>query len=196
MNSLLIENWRSYIIGVDREEKRRARLQEAIDTANPKIVQILQKEVEETAAILRQLFALNKQIGEYYNKAPEKNERNAQTLEQKLVAQVFKPFEDKEEKLEALVDQTADMEPIDLEKYTQALDTWSDHIETMPEVLKKLFAVAQKNGIQLSKPYVKMLHDAIEQDLEFAKQNLKNAMQGLEAAKQGKIGSAALGVRR
>jgi hypothetical protein len=66
----------------------------------------------------------------------------------------------------------------------------------MPEVLKKLFAVAQKNGVQISKPYMKMVHDAIKQDLESAKQNLKNAMQGLEAAKQGKIGSAALGVRR
>jgi len=196
VNSLLIENWRSYIADVDREEKRRVRLQEAIDTANPKIVQILQKEVEETAAILRQLFALNKQVGEYYNEAPEKNERNAQALEQKLVDQVFKPFEDKEEKLEALVDQAADMEPLDLEKFTQVMAAWNDHLETMPEVLKKLFAVAQKNGIQMSKPYMKMVHDAIKQDLEFTKQNLKNAMQGLEAAKQGKVGSAALGMRR
>ena len=49
MKKILIENWRSYMAEVEREEKRITRLQEAIAAVDPKIVQILQKEVEETA---------------------------------------------------------------------------------------------------------------------------------------------------
>ena len=54
-----------------RQQKRVMRLQEAIAAADPKIVQILQKEVEETAAILRKLFALNKKVQAVAANAPD-----------------------------------------------------------------------------------------------------------------------------
>ena len=172
---LLFENWREYL----NEQEF------------PEIVQIFEKEVEEAAALVRELFALNKQLGEYYKKAPEKNEREASAVELQLIDKVMKPFEDKEEELEALVDAAADLEPPDPEKFIKAIGSWNDHVETIGVHLRKVFTTAQENGVQISKPYVKFLHDNVKSDLEFARQSLKNVMQDLEAAKQGNIGTAA-----
>ena len=198
MKKLLIENWRSYMSEIEREEKRIMRLQEAITAADPKIIQILQKEVEETAAILRNLFALNKKVQAAAAKAPDDYPGSSKEsqMQEKLWDQIFKPWDEEEERLDQLSDAALDEEPMDIEKVSKTMDAWSDHYDQFGPLLQKLFSVAEKNGFKLDKTHMSFIAKNLAQDLKDAQQNLKIAMQGLKAAQAGNAGSAAAGLRR
>ena len=184
MKKLLIENWRSYMAEIEREEKRIMRLQEAIAAADPKIVQILQKEVEETAAILRMLFDLNKKVQALTANAPDDYPGSSKEsqMQNKLWDQVFKPWDEEEERLDKLSDAALDEEPMDVEKVAQTMDAYSNHYLKFGPLLQQLFSAAEKNGFKLDKAHMNFIAKSLAQDLKGAQQNLKSAMQGLKAA--------------
>ena len=194
----LFENWRFYMDDERRQQKRVMRLQEAIAAADPKIVQILQKEVEETAAILRKLFALNKKVQAVAANAPDDYPGSSKEsqMQQRLWDQIFKPWDEEEERLDQLSDAALDEEPMDVEKVAKTMDAYSDHYLKFGPLLKKLFSIAEKNGFKLDKTHMGFIAKSLAEDLKGAQQNLKNALQGLKAAQAGRAGSAAAGLRR
>ena len=142
---LLLENWRKYINESPAEE-------------------YFKKDLESTAKTLQDAYKLNQELKTASEKAPEKADEREGTLFKKIVEPAMKLVDEMTEKAYAAETR---------EELRVARKEWRESIKANMAALINFYNTARKQGFIISKPYLDMILEKSEQDLQQAKKMLK-----------------------